>query len=101
MSCTSRVAMVQRRTSWPRSTPRRTSIGSRARGEQYTPYMRVSSPRHGRPLLQEIPHLGQQGLLLRQWRRVRRFFVLGFHEPSQKLDDTEEDGGRDKEKVDH
>src|SRR5256885_9831429 len=63
--------------------------------------VRGSSPRDGRPLLQEIPNLGQQGLLLRQWRRGRRFFLLGFHEPSKKLDDTEEDGRRDNEKVDH
>src|SRR5205823_7692377 len=59
------------------------------------------SPRDRHTLLQEIPNLDQQCLILGQWRRSRRFFLFGLHKPAEKLDDEEKDSRRDKEKVDH
>src|SRR5215471_10406470 len=53
------------------------------------------------PLLQEIPDLCQQFLLLGEWRRRGSFLLSRLHEPPQKLDDEEENGQRDQEKVDH
>ena len=54
-----------------------------------------------RARLQEIPDLGQQGLLRRERSGRCGFFALRAHEPPQKFDDEEEDGERDNEKVEH